>query len=175
MIRVKVPGSVKLMPHKHPEDRLYTVISGVFYIGRGDQFDPGKLEAYLGAVIVLPGNTPHFHRAKSGECVTQVTAIGATCHGIPRLERRSAKQRVPLSKFQRRRGCCQGAGFEGRTSYLAARVSLGDRNGHHVRLQATTIRASRFSTSAAFSGRPCKRQVYANCDALTHCIWLSPD
>ena len=40
MIRVKVPGGVKLLPHKHPEDRIYTVISGVFYTGRGDQFDP---------------------------------------------------------------------------------------------------------------------------------------
>ncbi len=29
-----------------------------------------------GSVIVLPGNTPHFHWAKSGEYVTQVTAIG---------------------------------------------------------------------------------------------------
>lgn len=77
MIRVKLPGGVKLMPHKHPEDRIYTVISGVFYIGRGDQFDAGKLEAYPpGAVVVLPGNTPHFHWAKSGEYVTQVTAMG---------------------------------------------------------------------------------------------------
>ena len=37
-IRVKVPRGVKLMPHRHPEDRIYTVISGVFYIGLGDQF-----------------------------------------------------------------------------------------------------------------------------------------
>lgn len=77
LIRVKVPAGVKLMPHKHPEDRLYTVISGVFYIGLGDEFDPDKLQAYPpGAVIVLPGNTPHFHWAKSGEYVTQVTGIG---------------------------------------------------------------------------------------------------
>ena len=76
-IRVKAPGGVKLMPHKHPEDRIYTVISGVFYIGLGDQFDAEKLEAYApGSVIVLPGNTSHFHWAKSGEYVTQVTAIG---------------------------------------------------------------------------------------------------
>ena len=34
-IRVKVPNGGKLMPHKHPEDRVYTVISGVFYIGLG--------------------------------------------------------------------------------------------------------------------------------------------
>jgi hypothetical protein len=36
-IRVKVPGGVKLMPHRHPEDRVYTVISGVFYVGLGDK------------------------------------------------------------------------------------------------------------------------------------------
>jgi aerobic-type carbon monoxide dehydrogenase small subunit (CoxS/CutS family) len=28
------------------------------------------------SVIVLPGDTPHFHWAKSGEYVTQVSAIG---------------------------------------------------------------------------------------------------
>jgi len=77
MVRVKVPHGVKLMPHRHGEDRIYTVISGVFYIGLGDQFDADKLVAYPpGAVIILPGNTPHFHWAKSGEYVTQVTAIG---------------------------------------------------------------------------------------------------
>src|SRR5215470_8034621 len=45
-IRVRVPHGVKLMPHRHSEDRVYTVISGVFYIGLGDHFDPNKLQAY---------------------------------------------------------------------------------------------------------------------------------
>ena len=77
VIRVKLPGGVKLMPHVHPEDRVYTVISGGFYVGLGEQFDDEKLEAYPpGSVIVLPGGTAHFHRARSGEYVTQVTAIG---------------------------------------------------------------------------------------------------
>lgn len=77
VIRVKVPSGVKLMPHRHPEDRVYTVISGVFYIGRGEQFASEKLAAYPpGGVIVLPGGTPHFHWARSGEYVTQVTGIG---------------------------------------------------------------------------------------------------
>jgi hypothetical protein len=53
------------------------VISGVFYIGLGEKFDADKLSAYPpGAVIVLPGNTAHFHWAKSSEYVTQVTGIG---------------------------------------------------------------------------------------------------
>jgi hypothetical protein len=53
------------------------VISGTFYIGLGDRFDADKLQAYPpGTVIVLPGNTPHFHWAKSGEYISQVSAIG---------------------------------------------------------------------------------------------------
>jgi quercetin dioxygenase-like cupin family protein len=77
VIRVKVPTGVKLMPHKHPEDRVYTVMSGVFYIGLGERFDGDKVRAYPpGSVIVLPGDTWHFHWAKSGEYVTQVTAVG---------------------------------------------------------------------------------------------------
>ena len=77
VVRVKVPSGVKLMPHRHQEDRVYTVMSGVFYIGLGEQFDETGLEAYPpGSVIVLPSDTPHFHWAKSGEYVTQVMAIG---------------------------------------------------------------------------------------------------
>jgi hypothetical protein len=76
VIRVKVPSGVKLMPHRHPEDRVYRVMSGAFYIGLGDEFDADKLHAYPpGTVIVLPGNTPHFRWARSGDYVTQVTAI----------------------------------------------------------------------------------------------------
>ena len=77
VIRVRAASGAKLMPHRHPEDRIYTVISGVFYVGLGEEFDENKLQAFPpGSVIVLPGGTPHFHWAKSGEYVTQVTAIG---------------------------------------------------------------------------------------------------
>ena len=77
LTRVKAASGAKLLPHKHPEDRIYTVMSGVFYIGLGEHFDADKLQAYPpGAVIVLPGNTWHFHWAKSGEYVTQISAIG---------------------------------------------------------------------------------------------------
>lgn len=76
-IRVRAPLDAKLMPHRHPEDRIYTVISGIFYIGFGDKFDGNAVTAYPpGSVLVLPGDTWHFHWAKSGEYITQVTAIG---------------------------------------------------------------------------------------------------
>jgi quercetin dioxygenase-like cupin family protein len=77
LIRVRLPGGTKIMPHKHSEDRIYTVVSGVFYIGLGDQFDESKLSAHApGSVLVLPGGQSHFHWAKSGEYITQVSAIG---------------------------------------------------------------------------------------------------
>lgn len=63
--------------HRHPEDRIYTVISGIFYIGFGDKFDGDALTAYSpGSLLVLPGGTWHFHWAKSSEYIVQVNAIG---------------------------------------------------------------------------------------------------
>lgn len=77
VVRVKAPLGAKLMPHRHPEDRVYTVVSGVFYIGLGDTFDGNAVTAYPpGTVLVLPGGTWHFHWAKSSEYVTQITALG---------------------------------------------------------------------------------------------------
>ena len=61
VIRVKVPAGVKLMPHKHPEDRIYTVMSGVFYIGLGEQFDGDKVKAIRRAACLccraIPGTS----------------------------------------------------------------------------------------------------------------------
>jgi quercetin dioxygenase-like cupin family protein len=98
VIRVKVPQGVKLMPHRHPEDRVYTVMSGVFYVGLGEQFDPEELRAYPpGSVVVLPGGTYHFHWARSGEYITQVTGSGPLgleyrdAHDDPRLQEQPPK------------------------------------------------------------------------------------
>jgi len=82
VVRVKVPGGTRLMPHKHPEDRIYTVMSGVFYIGLGEVFEGDKVKAYPpGSVVVLPGETWHFHWAKSGEYVRSAWNI-TTCTTI---------------------------------------------------------------------------------------------
>jgi hypothetical protein len=52
-------------------------MSGVFYIGLGDRFNGDEGKAYPpGTLIVLPGDTWPVHWEKSGEYVTQVTAIG---------------------------------------------------------------------------------------------------
>src|SRR4029077_16756088 len=55
---------------------LYGDVRSLLYRARrGIRRD--KVKAYPpGCVVILPGDTPHFHWAKSGEYVTQVTAIG---------------------------------------------------------------------------------------------------
>ena len=87
-----MPHGEKLMPHKHPEDRVYTVISGVFYLGLGDEFDGSKLEAYpSGAVIVLPGKHAPFPLGKIRRVRHASNRDGAAWTGISQCKRRSAK------------------------------------------------------------------------------------
>jgi hypothetical protein len=50
---------------------------GVFRSVLAEDIDWEPFAAFPpGAVVVLPGGTRHFHWAKSGEYVTQVTAVG---------------------------------------------------------------------------------------------------
>ena len=57
VIRVKVPTGVKLMPHRHPEDRIYTVMSGVFYIGLG-VLGYLRQKRHRGGARLCPGTVP---------------------------------------------------------------------------------------------------------------------
>ena len=76
--RVRFPAGYRVMPHTHPDDRVYTVVSGNWSIGIGTTFDATVAKAYPpGAVYFLPANTPHFHLS-TGESVAQVTGPGPT-------------------------------------------------------------------------------------------------
>ena len=92
-------GSI-LMPHKHPEDRIYTVMSGVFYIGLGETFDGGVVNAYPpGSVIVLPGENLAF---PLGEVRRIRRAGDGNWSARPRISRR-ARRSAPsarLSQFR---------------------------------------------------------------------------
>jgi quercetin dioxygenase-like cupin family protein len=78
VVRVKFPDAYRVMPHTHPDQRTYTIISGNFQIGIGEKFDESKLQpAPAGAVYILPPNVPHFHLTK-GETIIQYSAVGPT-------------------------------------------------------------------------------------------------
>src|SRR5689334_2046815 len=68
------------MPHAHqPGQALFRSVrpEDIEWKPFADQFDEDRLHAYPpGSVLVLPGDTFHFHWAKSGENGTQVGGIG---------------------------------------------------------------------------------------------------
>jgi len=79
VVRLRSPQGQRIMPHTHREDRIYTVLSGTFYLGVGDSFDEAKLQAYpSGSVIFLPAKLSHYQYAKAGAYEVQIDAVGPT-------------------------------------------------------------------------------------------------
>ena len=77
--RVRFPAGFKVMPHTHPEDRIYTVLTGTWTIGIGTEYDAAALQRFRpGAVYVLKAGTPHFHGAPDGPAMFQVSGVGPT-------------------------------------------------------------------------------------------------
>jgi len=85
--RVRFPPGFRVMPHTHPDDRVYTVISGTWFIGIGEQFDSTGVTGYpAGTVYLLPAGTPHYHLARDGASTAQVNAVGPTATDYVRQE-----------------------------------------------------------------------------------------
>lgn len=77
--RVKFPPNSTTQPHSHPDDRTYTVISGTWYVGFGDKFDPAGLKALPpGSFYTEPANVNHFSVIKDEGVVVQISGTGPT-------------------------------------------------------------------------------------------------
>lgn len=77
--RVHLPAGFKVMPHSHPDDRLYTVLSGTLIIGLGAEMDSTKLLRFgPGQVYVLRAGVVHYHWMVDGASTFQVSGIGPT-------------------------------------------------------------------------------------------------
>lgn len=77
--RVKFPKGRVVQAHSHPDDRTYTVISGTWYIGWGEKYDPDKLTPLpAGSFYTEPAGVPHFIATPDGEAVVQITGTGPT-------------------------------------------------------------------------------------------------
>ena len=77
--RIKFPKGRIVQAHSHPDDRTYTVISGVWHIGWGDSYDESKMTALpAGSFYTEPAGVPHFVSTPDGETIVQVTGTGPT-------------------------------------------------------------------------------------------------
>lgn len=75
--RVRFPANTISAAHSHPEDRTYTVISGTWYVGYGDAFDPAKLKALPpGSFYTEPANVTHFSLTKDESVLVQISGNG---------------------------------------------------------------------------------------------------
>lgn len=76
VFRAKLPDGYSVPPHWHPGDENVTVISGVFILGFGEQFDEASMRAMeAGSYVLLPAKRPHYNVVR-GETVLQFHGVG---------------------------------------------------------------------------------------------------
>lgn len=77
VVRLKwLPGNMS-RPHFHPHDRFFIVISGTWWMGTGEKFDPDStVGAPAGSYVVHHANQIHYDGAKNEEVIIQVSGMG---------------------------------------------------------------------------------------------------
>jgi hypothetical protein len=79
VFRLYAPAGHRAMPHAHPEDRIYTVLFGTFFIGFGEGYIESRLEEFpMGSVVLVRAGRHHYQFAKSGEYIVQIEGEGPT-------------------------------------------------------------------------------------------------
>ena len=89
--RTLIPHETKTIPHFHPDARTVTVLSGVCYYGRGEEFDESRvLPMPPGSFFTEPAGVPHYIWAKEGDVIVQTTAIGPSGTQIVPVRRQNS-------------------------------------------------------------------------------------
>lgn len=77
VMRVKFPPGAMTRPHMHSQDRFVTVISGTWYTGTSDKFEPEKTDGLpAGSFMKHPAHGVHYDGAKTEEVIVQIIGIG---------------------------------------------------------------------------------------------------
>jgi quercetin dioxygenase-like cupin family protein len=76
LFRAQIPAGYILPAHRHPDQRMVTVLSGTYLSGIGERFDEAKLQKFgKGAFYITEPGVPHFARAET-DVVIQEMGIG---------------------------------------------------------------------------------------------------
>jgi quercetin dioxygenase-like cupin family protein len=72
-----VPRNTTIEAHSHPDDRIATVVSGIWRFGYGKKFDPKALvELPSGSVYTEPAGRDHFAQSGNDHVVVQISGMG---------------------------------------------------------------------------------------------------
>ncbi|MES1146896.1 MAG: cupin domain-containing protein [Solimonas sp.] len=85
VVRIKwLPGNFS-RPHFHNSDRFFVVISGTWWVGTGNKFDPDNtVPIPTGSYVIHKAGQVHFDGAKNEETIIQVTGDGpVTTTSVP--------------------------------------------------------------------------------------------
>jgi quercetin dioxygenase-like cupin family protein len=83
VVRAKFSPGAMTRPHWHPEERYVTVLSGTWYAGEGDTFDPDKtVPLKAGSFMMHPAKAHHFDGAKDEEVIVQIVGIGPSATNL---------------------------------------------------------------------------------------------
>ena len=78
-ILLRVPAHTRIAAHRHPDERIATVVSGTWYFGYGKSFDPVSLKALpAGSFYTEPPAEDHFAETRETAVMVQITGIGPT-------------------------------------------------------------------------------------------------
>jgi len=74
---LRVGPNTKIEAHAHPDDRVATVISGIWYFGYGAKFEESRLKMLpAGSVYTEPPNANHFAMTRAEGVTIQITGTG---------------------------------------------------------------------------------------------------
>ena len=64
-------------PHYHPNDRWITVLSGTWWVGTGEKFDPpSTVPVPAGSFVLHNGKGIHYDGAKEGDAILMIHGEG---------------------------------------------------------------------------------------------------
>ena len=73
IFRAKVPAGYKLPAHKHPDQRIVTVLQGNYWSGAGEKFEQDKLTKYTpGSFYITEPGVPHFAWAETDVIIQEM-------------------------------------------------------------------------------------------------------
>ena len=77
VIRLRwLPGNMS-RPHFHPNDRFFVVVSGTWWVGSGEKYDPeSTVPAGPGSYVLHKAGAIHYDGAKKEPAVIQVWGMG---------------------------------------------------------------------------------------------------